>query len=95
MKKLLYKLISIVTFVLALACFVAMKTVESGGFFDLSNLARYGLASLATVFAIISVVTSIKLKLMKRNEEKNKADNSKTRREPWKCRACNAWAYRP
>ena len=75
MKKLLYKLISIVTFVLALACFVAMKTVESGGFFDLSNLARYGLASLATVFAIISVMTAMKLKLAKRAEEKAESEN--------------------
>ena len=75
MKKFLYKLTSIVTFVLALACFVAMKFVEEGGFFDLSNLARYGLASLATVFAIISVMTAIKLKLAKRAEEKAKEEN--------------------
>ncbi len=74
MKKILYKLISIVTFILAILCFVAITMVKGDGFIDLSNLARYGLASLATVFAIISVVTSIKLKLMKRNEEKNKTD---------------------
>ena len=76
MKKILYKIVSFVTFVLALACFVAMKTVESGGFFDLSNLARYGLASLATVFAIISVMTAMKLKLTKRAEEKAKSENN-------------------
>ena len=76
MKKFLYKLTSIITFLLALACFVAMKSVESGGFFDLSNLARYGLASLATVFAIISVMTAMKLKLAKRAEEKAKEENN-------------------
>ena len=75
MKKFLYKLTSIITFLLALACFVAMKSVESGGFFDLSNLARYGLASLATVFAIISVMTAMKLKLAKRAEEKAESEN--------------------
>ena len=76
MKKILYKLVSIITFVLALACFVAMKTVESGGFFDLSNLARYGLALLAAVFAVISVMTAMKLKLQKRAEEKAKTENN-------------------
>lgn len=76
MKKFLYKLLSIVTFVLALACFVAMRTVEGGGFFDLSNLARYGLALLAAVFAVISVMTAMKLKLAKRAEEKQKAENN-------------------
>ena len=75
MKKFLYKAVSIVTFILAILCFVAINMVKGGGFIDLSNLARYGLASLATVFAIISVVTSMKLKLMKRNEEKNRTDN--------------------
>ena len=76
MKKFLYKLTSIVTFVLALACFVAMKFVEEGGFFDLSNLARYGLASLAAVFAVISVMIAMKLKLQKRAEEKDKLENN-------------------
>ena len=70
MKKFLYKLLSLVTFVLALACFVAMQFVENKGFFDMSNLARYGLALLAAVFAVISVMTAMKLKLAKRAEEK-------------------------
>ena len=52
-----------------------MKTLDGGGFLDLSNLARYGLAVLATVMAIISVMTAMKLKLAKREEEKNKTDN--------------------
>ena len=76
MKKILYKLVSIITFVLALACFVAMRTVEGGGFFDLSNLARYGLALLAAVFAVISVMTAMKLKLQKRAEEKAETENN-------------------
>lgn len=76
MKKLIYKLLSIITFVLALVCFVAMKRVESGGFFDLSNLARYGFASLAAVFAVISVMIAMKLKLQKRAEEKAKLENN-------------------
>ena len=75
MKNIAYRIISIVTFILALVCFVAMKTLDGGGFFDLSNLARYGLAVLATVMAIISVMTAMKLELAKREEEKNKTDN--------------------
>ena len=75
MKNILYRITSVVTFILALVCFVAMKTLDGGGFFDLSNLARYGLAVLATVMAIISVMTAMKLKLAKREEEKNKTDN--------------------
>ena len=75
MKNIAYRIISIVTFILALVCFVAMKTLDGGGFLDLSNLARYGLAVLATVMAIISVMTAMKLKLAKREEGKNKTDN--------------------
>ncbi|MBR5306028.1 MAG: hypothetical protein IKU47_03810 [Oscillospiraceae bacterium] len=76
MKNIAYRIISIVTFIIALVCFVAMKTLDGGGFFDLSNLARYGLAVLATVMAIISVMTAMKLKLAKRQEENNKTDNA-------------------
>ena len=72
MNKFLYRILSIVTFILAIVCFVAMNTVKGGGFIDLSNLARYALASMAAVFAIISVFTAMKLKLMKLNEEKEK-----------------------
>lgn len=75
MKNIFYRIISLVTFVLALVCFVAMKTLDGGGFIDLSNLVRYGLAVVATIMAIISVVTAMKLKLIKRNEENNKTDN--------------------
>ena len=75
MNKFLYRLVSIITFILAIACFIAMNTVKGGGFIDMSNLVRYVLASLAAVFAIISVVTSMKLKLIKRKEEKNKSEN--------------------
>ena len=73
MKKFLYKVLSFITFILAILCFVAMGMVKGDGFIDVSNLVRYGLALLATVFAIISVVIAIKLKLEKRNEEKNKS----------------------
>jgi len=75
MNKFLYRLVSIITFILAIACFVVMNTVKGDGFIDMSNLVRYVLASLAAVFAIISVVTSMKLKLIKRKEEKNKSEN--------------------
>lgn len=75
MKKILYRIISIVTFVLALVCFVGINTVEGGGFFDMSNLARYALSAAAAVFAIISVVTAMQLKLMNRKEN-NEGNNS-------------------
>lgn len=72
MKNFMYRLISVVTFILAIVCFVAITAVKGGGFIDLSNLARYALASLGAVLAIISVVISMKLKLAKRKEEKEK-----------------------
>ena len=70
MKTILYRLISVITFVLALLCFVSISAVEGRGLIDLSNIARYALASLAAIFAITSVVISIKLKLEKRQKEK-------------------------
>lgn len=76
MNKFLYRLASIITFILAIVCFAAITAVKGGGFIDLSNLARYALASLAAIFAIISVVTSMKLKLIKRKEEKDRQNNN-------------------
>ena len=70
MKTILYRIISVITFVLALLCFVSISAVEGRGLIDLSNIARYALAILAAIFAITSVVISIKLKLEKRQKEK-------------------------
>ncbi len=74
MKKFLYRIISIITFILALLCFVGINAVEGRGFLDLSNLARYGFAVMAAIFAIISVMTAVRVKLM--NREENKTDNN-------------------
>ncbi|MBE6878993.1 MAG: hypothetical protein E7488_07510 [Ruminococcaceae bacterium] len=71
MKKILYRIISIITFILALACFVGLNSVEGRGFLDLSNLARYGFSAMAAVFAIISVVTAMRVKLMNREQNIN------------------------